>query len=158
MIEFKNTFAVLDRYGQEIMDKYKDELASDGNDGGQLYKTMSFTVSMSNNSVFKITLKVADYWKYAEYGRGPGKFPPKEPIDRWIEYKRILPRPYTLSSGKTVTPTVQQLSFLIRRKIAREGTEGHRYFERSYDQFKEDMKKDLCTAIYDDLTEMTGLL
>lgn len=157
-MDFAHTRKVLDDYGRELVTRYREELAADGNDGGSLYSTMSFTVNFPGGADFKIVLNVADYWKYTDYGRRPGKFPPKEPIDRWISYRRIVPHTYTLSSGKTVTPTVQQLSFLIRRKIAREGTEGKRYFERTYSELKESLVSDLKEAIVEDITGKDGLL
>lgn len=46
---------------------------------------------------------------YAEHGRGPGRMPPDEPIRAWVRARGIDERAV----------------FLIRRKIAREGTEGH---------------------------------
>lgn len=47
-----------------------------------------------------------------EYGRAPGRMPPRSAIEQWIEAKGIIP----------TGTTVKGLAFLIARKIAREGT------------------------------------
>ena len=63
----------------------------------------------------KLTIDLPGYYDYIVNGRGPGKMPPKVAIDNWIEVKHIVPR---------LDTTVAQLSYLIRRKIARFGTNG----------------------------------
>lgn len=73
-------------------------------------KAVSYTV---NN--LKLTIDLPGYYDYIVKGRGPGKMPPKVTIDTWIEVKHIVPR---------LDTTVAQLSYLIRRKISRFGTDG----------------------------------
>lgn len=51
-----------------------------------------------------------------ETGRKPGKMPPREPIQEWLQFRGINP------------PDISQesLAFLIARKIGREGTQVYR--------------------------------
>lgn len=70
-----------------------------------------------NGTTFSVGFELEDYWKYVEYGRGPGKQPPIEAIEEWIRVKPIIP---TAQSNKI--PDTRQLAYLIARKIGREGT------------------------------------
>ncbi len=117
MIDFANLAAVLEQYGAEVCEKYRAELAARGKDAtGTLGETVHYIVQR-DATTYAVDLSLADYWKWVEYGRRPGKFPPPEKIIEWIRVKPVLPRP--LSNGKL--PTEQQLAFLIGRKIARDG-------------------------------------
>lgn len=148
--DFKNTLAVLDEFGQIIIKEYRDELEADNNANGQLYQSLSYTVS-NGNSGWVITISLADYWKYVEYGRKPGKWPPREAIENWIRVKRILPKPMTLKSGKTVIPTIPQLSFLIARSIGQHGTKGKHYFQNAFDKLKAEFTEKIEQAILADV-------
>lgn len=64
-------------------------------------------------------LLAEDYTEYLTQGRGPGRFPPIDPIRKWVEDKGIAALDPSIS--------VSSLAFLIARKIAREGTE---YFKQ----------------------------
>lgn len=117
LIDFVNLAAVLKQHGAEVCERYRTELAARGKDAsGTLSGTVRYLVQR-NNMTYAVDLSLADYWKYVEYGRRPGKFPSPDKILEWIRVKPVLPRP--LSNGKL--PTEQQLAFLIGRKIARDG-------------------------------------
>lgn len=62
----------------------------------------------------KATLLGPAHIEFMERGRGPGKFPPEEPILNWVKAKGLS------------SDNIKSLVFLIRRKIAREGTVLHR--------------------------------
>jgi hypothetical protein len=55
-----------------------------------------------------------NYSEQLEFGRKPGKFPPREAIEKWINDKGLASR----IEGQI---SVSSLAFLIARKIAREG-------------------------------------
>ena len=80
------TQRVLETWAPIIANKYQ-ELANMSN-------PISFEVGE-----LEITLNLPDYWKYVEYGRGPGKFPPINKIGDWIVKKHILPRPQNGQGG-----------------------------------------------------------
>lgn len=63
--------------------------------------------------VWRVCFHAADYWDYLSEGRKAGSWPPPDAIRKWIEVKKI--QPYPDRSGKI--PTLQQLTYLISRKI-----------------------------------------
>lgn len=119
---------ILEQYGNIVIDNYRrlsyqgDSVAS-----GRLVNSLgSFVVS--GEGTYELFLRLEDYWKYVEYGRGPGKFPPLEKIKEWIDVKPVIP---TVYNGKL--PTVDQLAYLIGRKIATEGIQPKNYLQNTLD-------------------------
>ena len=114
-------------------------------------KPMSITYS---NNKMNATISIADYWKYVEYGRRPGKFPPVSKILNWIRIKPVLPRP--INGAKP--PTEPQLAFLISRKIARDGIQpGNQFSEALRLSWTKDEKL-ISDAITADLNEAINLV
>ena len=83
----------------------------------KLKDNISFTVDIDGN-FYNILFKAPEYWKYAEYGRKAGKWPPITAIEKWIDIRHITPYP----SSRGVLPTKKQLAFLIARSIGEKGT------------------------------------
>ena len=95
----------------------KQQLISDGKKAtGNLINSIRGYVEYKG-TILSVVIDVADYWRYVEYGRKPGKFPPIDKIRQWTKVKPVLPRPG--KNGKL--PTENQLAFLIARKIAKKG-------------------------------------
>lgn len=116
LISFQHLAKVLEDYGVAVCDAYRRELEAKGkNASGVLSSTVRYIVPRGT-TMYAVDLSLADYWKYVEEGRRPGRFPPPDKIMKWIEIKPIMPRPF---NGRL--PTIKQLAFLIGRKIAREG-------------------------------------
>lgn len=150
--DFKHTMKALNDFGQKIVDNYKAELEACNYQDGQLYRTLSYSVKMDNSS-WLISISLEEYWKYIEYGRRPGKMPPVSAIENWIKVKQILPRPITLKSGKSVVPTIPQLSFLIARKIGRDGIRPRPFFKQSFEDAKREFLQKIEEAILADIKE-----
>ena len=150
--EFKHTMKALTEFGQKIVDNYKAELQACNYQDGQLYRTLSYSVKMDNSS-WLISISLEEYWKYIEYGRRPGKMPPLDVIEKWIKVKQILPRPLTLKSGKSVVPTIPQLSFLIARKIGRDGIRPRPFFKQSFEDAKREFLSKIADAVQQDIVE-----
>ena len=149
---FTHTMKALTEFGQKIVDNYRAELEACNYQDGQLYRTLSYSVKMENSS-WLISISLEEYWKYIEYGRRPGKMPPVSAIENWIKVKQILPRPITLKSGKSVVPTIPQLSFLIARKIGRDGIRPRPFFKQSFDDAKREFLQKIEEAILADIKE-----
>ena len=114
---------------QSCMEDYRKflELATkDNTKHYELSKNIKFNLQV-NDTVFEIEFQAPSYWRYANYGRSPGKFPPPDKIEDWIVRRKIAP--YPTRDGKI--PTRKQLSFLIARKIANEGFKGSGFLEKS---------------------------
>ena len=112
----------------QIADIYRKKMdAADYNKQGELYN-FKWTTEWKDN-LFEIAFDLPQYFPFAEYGRRPGKFPPPDAILKWVQFKRIVPRPGR--NGKV--PSTNQLVYLISRKIATKGTEGKHLFEKTLD-------------------------
>lgn len=105
---------ILIGYGEyivaELKSAIKDKQATKFgavNASGDLYNSIRYEVDNKGLRVYAL-----DYIFNVEYGRAPGKFPPREAILKWIDEKNL-----------TFDIPVNSLAFLIARKIARKGTE-----------------------------------
>ena len=150
--DFRHTMKALNDFGNFIITNYKSQLEAEQMNNGELYRTISYSVS-TVNSGWVISVSLADYWKYVEYGRRPGKMPPVSAIENWIKVKQILPRPLTLKSGKSVVPTIPQLSFLIARSIGRRGIAPKPLFQKSFEAAKQQFIQVIKDAITQDIKE-----
>ena len=152
MSEFKHTIQAIDEFGRLIVDNYKAELEACGYQDGQLYRTLSYSVSTGTGG-WVISVSLENYWKYIESGRRPGKMPPLDAIEKWINVRRIIPHSMTLKSGKTVIPSVKQLSFLIARSIGRRGIAPKPLFKNSFEAAKQQFMQVIKDAITQDIKE-----
>lgn len=78
----------------------------------------------------KIQLFAPSYTKYMLYGRGPGKLPPKEPIEDWMSRYGI-----------------KGSSWAIRYKIAKEGTVGNKFLDNAIPSVVQSVKLKLVPEI-----------
>ena len=112
----------------QIADIYRKKMdAADYNKQGELYN-FKWTTEWKDN-LFEVYFDLPQYFHFAENGRRPGKFPPPDAILKWVQFKRLVPRPGR--DGKV--PSTNQLVYLISRKIATKGTEGKHLFEKTLD-------------------------
>ena len=109
----------------------------DGIATGEMYDTLGWRIEETENGL-TLFLTHTDYFVYWNSGT-TAHCPPQEPIEKWVVDKGIQSRPMRVvrtwkwttkdgvehQNGKEVTilPTVQQIAFLVRRKISLEGTE-----------------------------------
>ena len=150
--DFKHTMKALNDFGDFIITTYKSQLEAEKMNNGELYKKISYSVSTGTGG-WVISVSLADYWKYIEYGRRPGKMPPVSAIENWINVKQIIPHSMTLKSGKTVIPTIPQLSFLIARSIGRRGIAPKPLFQKSFEAAKQQFMQVIKDAITQDIKE-----
>lgn len=148
-MEFENLMKTLEDYSQEFQTLYKEKLRShDHVATGELINTMRGEVIVGE-VLYVFQLELQDYWKYIENDTRP-HFPPPSAILKWIESKPIIPREV---SG--ITPTKEQLSYLIGRKIAREGTKGTLDLSETIEQLNERYTKLIEDALEQDI--LSGL-
>ena len=150
--DFRHTMKALTEFGQKIVDNYRAELQDCNYQDGQLYRTLRYSVKMDNSS-WLISISLEKYWRYIEYGRRPGKMPPLDVIEKWINVKQIIPHSMTLKSGKTVIPSVKQLSFMIARKIGRDGIRPRPFFKQSFESAKREFLHIIEEAVITDIKE-----
>ena len=150
--DFKHTMKALNDFGKFIITNYKSQLEAEEMNNGELYRTISYSVSTGTGG-WVISVSLADYWRYIEYGRRPGKMPPVSAIENWIKVKQIVPHSMTLKSGKTVIPTIPQLSFLIARSIGQRGIPPKPLFKNSFEAAKQQFIQVIKDAITQDIKE-----
>lgn len=120
LLNTENLAAVLQEYAVAVRNLYQDRLIlHDRIATGKLLNEIRAHVEYDGR-FFEVQLDLWSYWRYIEMDTAP-HWPPRDAILKWIQVKPILPRP--MSNGKLPTP--EQLAFLIQRKIAVFGTEGH---------------------------------
>ena len=150
-MDFENTAKTIQDYAKRFIEVYRGRLEGFGYENGKLYKTLDYSIS-NEGITWVVTIHLEDYWKYIEDGRRPGaKMPPVEAIKKWIEYKKILPRPIQLKSGKTVIPSTQQLAFVIARSIGKNGIEARPIARETVDQLNNEFVSILKASIQRDI-------
>lgn len=109
----------LQQLGEMLVEEYREVLKQEGiNATDQLSQTAAVKVEQES-TYWELSLLLQDYWKYVEFGRKPGKWPPRDAIEKWIEAKPVIPTPD--ANGRI--PTTRSLAYLIARKIGQRGTE-----------------------------------
>lgn len=125
--EFHNT---LREYCEVVKTKYKEKLVKDDKIAtGSLIQSVETTIRV-NGSNINVFINLADHYKYVEFGRKPGRFPPPNKIEAWIIQKPVIP--HEDDNGKL--PTTKQLAFLISRKIARDGIKPGNYLHDTLEE------------------------
>lgn len=109
---------VLSQYKVELEELLKKKI-KDKNSvaSGDLLASIHTRLEVNGTS-FEVWLDCLKYLKFLDQGTKP-HWMPEEPIIKWIKDKKLPTREYT---GSDSLPTEKQLGFLIRRKIANEGT------------------------------------
>ena len=146
-IKWTNLERVLIQFADRFIEIARDNLRNNNtNASWELDQSLEKIVEIGEDS-FSVKISMADYWYYVENGRGPGKFPPPPAIRSWIEVKPVTP--YPDSQGRI--PTVDQLTFLISRKISREGTSAQPFFEPAKEQAIREFSQAIDDAIAADI-------
>lgn len=140
---------VLMEFADRFIELARNDLETNGtNASWNLFNSMTPIVDIEDNH-YSVKIELADYWKYVENGRLPGKFPPLNRIKEWIEIKPVIP--YMDKNGRL--PTTDQLAFLIGRKIAEEGTEPQKFFEKNKRVAVSEFKDSINEAIDADVRD-----
>lgn len=147
--QLKNVKRVLEIYAERFERVYTDKFLE--NYYPEFINGITTTTYIKQNE-YGITMKLADYWKWIENGRGPGKFPPVDRMISWVERKIPSPTPIQTASGTRI-PTPNQLAFLVGRKISREGVEGKHYLSETIEELSESFLNDIKEAIAEDIRD-----
>lgn len=138
---------VLEELGDYFIQQARDNLQENGSiASGDLFNSFEKIVEIEDD-FYSVKISLEDYWKYVENGRGAGKFPPIDKIRTWIQIKPITALPDI--NGRT--PSVEQLTFLISRKIAQEGTKAKPFFETAKQEAIEHFENAINMAIEEDV-------
>lgn len=104
------------------------------NENSNLVNSIRFTVKEAEG-VTEVSLLMADYWEWVDKGRGKttagGSGQVKNNIAAWIKKKGLNPNKILAKYGtkkQTFDKAVNQLAFLIARKVHKKGFEGNDFF------------------------------
>lgn len=146
-IKWTNLEKVLNEFADRFIEIARGILESNKtNASGELRDSLEKIVEIGEDR-YSVKISLADYWYYVEHGRGPGKFPPPPAIREWVEIKPV----YAYPDSRGHKPTVEQLTFLISRKIAREGTDPQPFFEPAKEQAIREFGEAIDQAIVADV-------
>ena len=138
-IKWTHLTEVLDNFAIYFQKRLQENMLRNGsNASGKLVDSFKTEVKIGE-SAYEVGIWLEDYWYYVNNGRGPtkngGNGKLLEKIKEWIKVKKIVPHVGVIKTGKQkgkqYLPTVEQLAFLITRKIHREGYEGTHFFDEA---------------------------
>lgn len=152
--KFTNLQNALDKFINDFIDTYKNILIRDNKkaSGNLINSIKSLSINFTSSQLSG-SISLADYWKYVEYGRKPGKFPPPNKILDWVKIKPIIPRPIN-----GIKPTEKQLAFLIGRKISKYGIKAGNQFSEALDLVWAKDSNLISDAISLDLQEAVDII
>lgn len=144
----------LDNYCNDLKNLYKNKLQeNDKINTGNLINNFQVQVNFQGTEIV-CTVKTVEYFEWVEHGRKPGKFPPLNKIEDWLETKNILPRQD--ETGKL--PTQKSLAYLIGRKIAEEGIKPGNELAETQEELDRIYKKKFQDALQLDFNDYSGLI
>lgn len=107
-IQMDNLTKSVKELGADVVDTIKKILQSENKIAtGNLIQSLDYKVIEVIGKVF-LEITAADYFKFVDKGRRPGKMPPIKPIKSWMQAKGIV------SKNKS-------LPFMIARSIGEKG-------------------------------------
>lgn len=142
---------VLDRFGNDFKELIKLKMVSaDAIASGDLYDSITLTTVTLNSGHYEVVLRSADYINEAiEDGQKAGTIVSVNDILKWIEFKKIVPRPI----GKLQDITKQDLAGLIVNKIYRVGTKDRKLITKTMDELIDIYRPLIREAILYDRTQ-----
>lgn len=135
LLDFTELRKVLEDLAVDIRENYKDVLQDNDHVASRKLLESIKTRVVAGDKSFEVIMDLESYWKYIENGSKPHWLPYDPSIHafpdllRWIQVKPVIPRPD--ANGRI--PTEKQLSYLIARKIANEGTKGTHDLKKTKD-------------------------
>lgn len=141
----KNLKESIDRLGREYVKELTRQLISLDKDAtGNLISSLDWDVVQTANGVI-LTIVSADYLKYVDSGRKPGKMVPVKPLITWAKAKN-------LKLG-TKFKTWEQLGWSISKSIAKNGIKPTNVLDKTRDSILNNRERidDLLTSAGKDL-------
>lgn len=153
-LTFENLRRVLEEYGKHAETLYKYNIALAGKNASRTLANNTKYFVKSEGVTFSVGLRLEEYWKFVEYGRKPGKFPPPSAILKWIEVKPVIPRP----DDKGRIPKPQTLAFLIGRKIATEGIKPTPVLQTTVEELNNTFLERIREALKQDIGDALAII
>lgn len=154
LIQWTHTEAVIKQYADDFYHAYKERLSKSGRIAtGELLSCVNTQIVVGRETI-AVDCNLAEYWKYVEWDTRP-HWPPKGCLENWITVKRLLPmKNSTLPEKKQL----EALDFLIRRKIAREGTKGSHDLAETVSELNRQYEELIADAVVEDVGEQVDVI
>ena len=129
----------------------------------KLSNSLGYKLKVYKSGGLELGFEAADYFKYVEEGRKPGKMPPVSAIAKWIRIKTIKLRDmgYTKKDGTKVKGTgrfkaksdtnINSAAFAIAKHIGAYGVEPTWFFRDAFKMHYKRINKDLIKAYAKDV-------
>lgn len=93
MAELDNIYKKLEEIGSKVVAEMRGILQKGYNGrpaiaSGNLYNSIDYEIQV-NEGVWTLVIEYADYGKWVNNGRSPGRFPPKRAIEDWCRLKGL---------------------------------------------------------------------
>lgn len=153
LLDLTELQGVLEELAKDIRENYKEMLESNDHIASRALVDSIKTQVVVNGSEYEVTMTLADYWKWVENDTRPHWLPYDKELHafpdllKWIQVKPVIPRPD--ANGRI--PTQKQLSYLIARKIATEGTTGTHDLEKTKENIIPWYKERISRALGHDM-------
>lgn len=145
--EFPNLELVLNKYAVALMQSLNDKGIKQTSDLSQSIEVTQDVQPLK--TVYEILMN--EYWYYIDQGRGktntgsqPGEV--REAIRQWIRKNSIQ-----AEERNGVKPTQEQLSYLITRKIHREGYPGRDFVSQVFENFEQELEEAMLQDLEDNI-------
>lgn len=154
-LNYTSLISSLNGFINDFMNTYKSLLVRDGKkaSGNLINSIRNVDITFENGEIVG-EISLASYWKYVEYGRRPGKFPPLQNILDWIKIKPVIPRPV----NGLKQPSEKQLAFLISRKIAKDGIKAGNQLQEALEITWSKWENTLSQSISEDIQRMVDMM
>lgn len=155
LIQWTHTEAILRQYAEEVSEIYKRQLKEHGREAsGELIKSVKTEIVLTHNDTIAVDMELAQYWQYVEWDTRP-HWAPKGCLEEWIKVRKLLPmKNSTLPENKQL----EALDFLIRRKIAREGTKGTHDLADTVSLLNKEYEDKIADAVVEDVAEQVDVI
>jgi len=119
-----------------------------------LSNSLDYDLKVYPSGALELGFKAADYFKYVEEGRKPGKMPPPSAIAKWIKIKPIKIRDTKTGKFKSKTDiNINSAAFAIAKHIGAFGVEPTWFFRDAFKMHYKRINKDILAAYAKDVVK-----
>lgn len=157
----ENTQAALSKFAREVVKQSRANLTrGKKNVNSKLYKSIGYNLKVSKRS-FSLGFEMEDYGAYQDQGVSgkkrkrntpfsfKSKMPPREPILRWINSKKMRLRDE--NTGRFKKGGQNSLAYLIQRSIYNKGIKPSLFFTTPFVKHFNNLPKEIVDAFALDL-------
>tara|TARA_R110001583_G_scaffold3427_5_gene22004 strand:- start:3831 stop:4343 length:513 start_codon:yes stop_codon:yes gene_type:complete len=117
-----------------------------------LSKSLDYNLKVYPSGALELGFKAADYFRYVEEGRKPGRMPPVSAIAKWIRIKPIKLRDAKSGRFKSKTDTnINSAAFAIAKHIGAYGVKPTWFFRDAFKMHYKRISKNIIAAYAKDV-------